>query len=85
MRQAPIQDIEWLFTKKKVKRTSLTLWNYILATWSKIKGCLIKTIPQDLEEVLKQPLFCNTFFAPDGSVIGDNFDALCVLAKAGYS
>lgn len=58
---APTQDIEWLFIAKKLKKTSSTLWNCIMVTWSKIKGNLRKAIHQDLQEVLKQPLFCNTF------------------------
>ncbi|KAH8943799.1 hypothetical protein BDL97_13G073400 [Sphagnum fallax] len=60
-RDAPTQDIEWLFTAKTLKKTNSTLWNCIVATWSKIKRNLKKTIHQDLEEVLKQPLFCNAF------------------------
>ncbi len=60
-RDAPTQDIEWLFTTKTLKKTSSTLWNCIMAAWSKIKGNLRKAIHQNLEEVLKQPLFCNTF------------------------
>ncbi len=46
---------------------------------------MIKVFPQDLEEVFMQPLFCNIFLTPNGSLIGDNFDDLCVLAKTGYS
>jgi hypothetical protein len=52
-----------------------------MAAWSKIKGSLIKVVPQNLEEVLKQPLFCNTFPTPDGSFIGDNLVAHVYLSK----
>jgi hypothetical protein len=53
----------------------------MMVAWSKIKGSLTKVILQDLEEVLKQPLFCNTFPTPDGSFIGDNFVAYVYLPK----
>jgi hypothetical protein len=67
--------------QKKLRRTGSTLWNCIMVVWIKIKGNLIKVILQDLEEVLRQPLFCNTFPTPYGSLIGDNFVVYVYLPK----
>jgi hypothetical protein len=84
-KKTPFKILGGYSQQKKLGRTNLTLLNYILASLSKIKGSLIEIVLRNLEEILKQPLFCNIFPALDGSFIGNIFDDLCVFVKVGYS